>query len=280
MPVITSTRKVMMRPVRPLPAYSPRKPAVIKPIGTEMTAAPSVIRRVPTIACRMPPPGPMTLRIVPVRKSTLSAGSPLLSTVQISDASGSIESRKADHTSVVIRRSLAARPFSTARDQPVRSAVWARKVRKTNEKTPQPVSRQSTPDRAAAATSDMTGASRGRRGWLSGTLRRCGWVSGVGSVVVVRSGISGLHLSARDDGACSEVHGERDDEEHQPAGVQHVDLLPGRLGELQGDVGRNGRRVGAPDQVEGHEAPGRRNIRAPQGPADRAAEPGHAGGDD
>ena len=71
---------------------------------------------VPTMAWMAPPPSPMTLRIELVKNSISSRARPLVSTVNISDTSGSSAIVKASDTRAVTSRSVARRRPSTRRD--------------------------------------------------------------------------------------------------------------------------------------------------------------------
>ncbi len=83
------------------------------PMGTEMTAASRVMSTVPVMACRAPPPSPITLRMDWEKKGTSKRARPETTTVQASDMSGSSAITKAVATSEVTRRSIALREPST-----------------------------------------------------------------------------------------------------------------------------------------------------------------------
>ncbi|MDQ1136164.1 hypothetical protein QE410_000963 [Microbacterium sp. SORGH_AS 1204] len=91
------------------------------PIGMEMTAAASVIRTVPTMACSAPPPSPTTLRIEELKNSPLQLGAPRVTTVKATDTRGTIAMRNASVTTPVTSRSTALRCPSTMVEMTVMS---------------------------------------------------------------------------------------------------------------------------------------------------------------
>src|SRR5439155_7494651 len=114
-PVITSTKKRTARARRPRP-YSTTYTAPATPSGMVISAAMPTCSRVPMMAWYPPPPGSRLsmLRIERWKKSPSSRATPLLTSVNTTEASGITASRKAPPMSAVARRLRAAREPSTA----------------------------------------------------------------------------------------------------------------------------------------------------------------------
>ena len=162
-----------------------------RPTGTEMRVAAPVIKSVPMMAWRAPPPSPTTLRIDSVKKSRSKRGSPLTTTVKMREISGSRATMNAVATREVTRRlraclepsTRAATTYKTMSNNTVPSRMAA-----TMLKSPPPdaCTKTNTTDMIAQLAKRMIhGAQRGRRPARSRLISLgCGAGASVDVVVV------------------------------------------------------------------------------------------------